>query len=174
MNKITVQKQVLATQEFRNKIIGIEYQLLSSKNPNVVKGNSSFFPLTHSFSEGIYVREMSMLKGGVVIGKIHNRSQTWFLMKGKLKIANENGTITYNAPTYVNGLAGAKRVIYALEDSVFVNVHPNPDGLTDLDEIEKKMFSCNWEEYDDNLKQDIWQIMEHQDYYKKIKKKLKK
>ena len=152
MNKITVQKQALATQEFRNKIIGIENQLLSSENPNVVKGNSSFFPLTHSFSEGIYVREMSMLKDGVVIGKIHNRSQTWFLMKGKLKIANENGTVTYNAPTYVNSLAGAKRVIYALEDSIFVNVHPNPSNEKNIEKLEK-MLTCETYEAFEEYKQ---------------------
>jgi len=111
--------------------------MLASNDPLIVKGNSDSFPLTHSFSEGVYIREMSMLEGGVVIGKIHNKSHTWFLMKGKLKIANEDGVVTYSAPTYVNAKSGAKRVIIALEDSVFVNIHPNPDNIRDIEELER-------------------------------------
>lgn len=117
--------------------MSLEKQMLDSDNPLIVKGNSNAFPLTHSFSDGVYIREMSMLKDGIVIGKIHNRSHTWFLMKGKLKIANEDGVVTYSAPTYVNAGSGAKRVIIALEDSVFVNVHPNPNNITNIDELEK-------------------------------------
>ena len=111
--------------------------MLASNDPLIVKGNSDSFPLTHSFSEGVYIREMSMLEGGIVIGKIHNKSHTWFLMKGKLKIANEDGVVTYSAPTYVNAKSGAKRVIIALEDSVFVNIHPNPDNIRDIEELER-------------------------------------
>jgi len=127
----------LSIDTFRETVMSLERQMLESEDPLIVKGNSDSFPLTHSFSDGIYIREMSMLEGGIVIGKIHNRSHTWFLMKGKIKIANEDGVVTYSAPTYVNANSGAKRVIVALEDSVFVNVHPNPDNITDTDELER-------------------------------------
>jgi len=127
----------LSVDYFRNIVTNLEAEMLASNDPLIVKGNSDSFPLTHSFSEGVYIREMSMLEGGIVIGKIHNKSHTWFLMKGKLKIANEDGVVTYSAPTYVNAKSGAKRVIIALEDSVFVNIHPNPDNIKDIEELEK-------------------------------------
>lgn len=127
----------LSIDYFRNTVTNLEAKMLASNDPLIVKGNSDSFPLTHSFSEGVYIREMSMLEGGVVIGKIHNKSHTWFLMKGKLKIANEDGVVTYSAPTYVNAKSGAKRVIIALEDSVFVNIHPNPDNIRDIEELER-------------------------------------
>lgn len=132
-----MEEKSLSINLFREKVTSLEQQLLNSEDPSVVKGNSDVFPLTHSFSDGVYIREMSMLKDGIVIGKIHNRSHTWFLMKGKLKIATEDGVVTYSAPTYVNAKSGEKRVIIALEDSVFVNVHPNPDNITDTDELER-------------------------------------
>ena len=47
-------------------------------------------------------------------------------------------------------------------------MHPNPKGLTDLDEIEKEMFSTTWREYDKSLKQDTWILLEHNNYYKKL------
>ena len=32
------------------------------------------------------------------------------------------------------------------------------------------MFSCNWDQYDNNdIKQDVWEMMEHKEYQKKIK-----
>ena len=127
----------LSIDYFRNTVTNLEAVMLASNDPLIVKGNSDSFPLTHSFSEGVYIREMSMLEGGIVIGKIHNKSHTWFLMKGKLKIANEDGVVTYSAPTYVNAKSGAKRVIIALEDSVFVNIHPNPDNIRDIEELER-------------------------------------
>lgn len=137
----------LSVHSFRETVTSLERQMLDSDNPLVVKGNSDSFPLTHSFSDGVYIREMSMLEGGIVIGKIHNRSHTWFLMKGKLKIANEDGVVTYSAPTYVNASSGAKRVIIALEDSVFVNVHPNPDNITNIDELERILTCETYTQY---------------------------
>ena len=119
-----------------------------SDNKLIVKGNSESFPLTHSFSDGVYIREMSMLKGGVVIGKIHNRSHTWFLMKGKIKVATEDEVVTYSAPTYVNAKAGTKRVIIAIEDSVFINVHPNPENITDTDLLEEILTCKDYETYE--------------------------
>jgi hypothetical protein len=137
----------LSVHNFRETVVSLERQMLDSDNPLVIKGNSDSFPLTHSFSDGVYVREMSMLEGGIVIGKIHNRSHTWFLMKGKLKIANEDGVVTYSAPTYVNASSGAKRVIIALEDSVFVNVHPNPDNIINIDELERILTCETYTQY---------------------------
>ncbi len=137
----------LSVNSFRETVVSLERQMLDSDDPLIVKGNSDSFPLTHSFSDGVYIREMSMLEGGIVIGKIHNRSHTWFLMKGKLKIANEDGVVTYSAPTYVNASSGAKRVIVALEDSVFVNVHPNPDNITDTDKLERILTCETYTQY---------------------------
>jgi len=142
-----MEEKSLSVNIFRDQVMLLESQLLDMEDPLIVKGNSDNFPLTHSFSDGVYIREMSMLKDGVVIGRIHNRSHTWFLMKGKLKIANEDGVKTYSAPTYVNASSGAKRVIIALEDSVFVNVHPNPENITDTDELERILTCETYTQY---------------------------
>ena len=125
----------------RERISKLEEELLSNDHPSIVKGNTDFFPLKHSFSEGVYIREMLMKKGGVVIGKLHKYSHTWFLMQGELTVATDEGTNEYIAPCYVNAPAGAKRVIYAVEDSVFINVHPNPKNITNIEELEN-MLTC--------------------------------
>ena len=137
----------LSINEFKEVVVLLENKMLSSNNPSIVKGNSDFFPLTHSFSEGIYIREMSMRKDSMVIGKIHNKSHTWFLMKGKIIVATEKGVEEFTAPTYVNAFAGAKRVIQAIEDSIFINIHPNPDNITNISELENMLTSKSYEAY---------------------------
>jgi len=140
-------------------------------------GNNVVYPkatkYNHYFSDGLYVREMFCVKDYFCFTVIHNTANPLFLMKGKVAFSSEDGVEELTAPTFILTKPGTKRICYWLEDSVIVTVHPNPDGLTDLKEIEKKMFSCNWEQYDDSLKQDVWQMFEHKEYQKKLEIKNK-
>ena len=81
----------------RKKIEILEQELLTIDHPNIVKGNTKFFPLKHSFSEGVYIREMLMEKDGMVIGKLHKYSHTWFLMQGEIIVATDQGTDVYKS-----------------------------------------------------------------------------
>jgi hypothetical protein len=42
---------------------------------------------------------------------------------------------------------GAKRVLHAIEDSVFVNVYPNPDNITDIETLENLLTWKTYEEF---------------------------
>ena len=144
---------------------------INNDGDNVVYPEATKY--NHYFSDGLYVREMFCVKNYFCFTVIHNTANPLFLMKGKVAFSSENGVEELTAPTFILTKPGTKRVCYWLEDSVIVTVHPNPDGLTDLKEIEKKMFSCNWEQYDDSLKQDVWQMFEHKEYQKKLEIKNK-
>ena len=122
----------------------------------------------HYFSDGLYVREMFCEKGYLGFTIIHNTANPLFLMKGKVAFSSEDGVEELTAPIFILTKPGTKRICYWIEDSVLVTVHPNPKGLTDLDEIEKEMFSTTWQEYDKSLKQDTWILLEHNNYYKKL------
>jgi len=140
-------------------------------------GNSVVYPestrYNHYFSDGLYVREMFCKKDYLCFTVIHNTANPLFLMSGKVAFSSEDGIEELTAPTFVLTKPGTKRICYWLEDSVIVTVHPNPDGLTDLKEIEKKMFACNWDQYDEGLKRDVWQMFKHKEYQKRIKEKNK-
>ena len=69
----------------RERISKLEKELLSNDHPSIVKGNTDFFPLKHSFSEGVYIREMLMEEGGIVIGKLHKYSHTCYFQNSKLR-----------------------------------------------------------------------------------------
>jgi hypothetical protein len=133
---------------FRMQVEYLENLLLNSDSPDIYKGNSDELPLKHLFSEGIYTREIFIKKGMFAIGKIHKHNHTFFLMKGKLLLFSEDGVKEIEAPYYGNATAGTKRVAIALEDTIFVNVHPNPDNIIEIEKLEDTFVVSSYKEYE--------------------------
>jgi len=133
---------------FIEQVERIENLLINSNSPDIFVGNSDELPLKHSFSDGIYTREIFIRKGMLAIGKIHKSDHTFFLMKGKLLLCTEEGVKEIEAPFYGNAIAGTKRVAVALEDTVFVNVHPNPNNITEIEKLEDIFVVSSYEEYE--------------------------
>ena len=135
--------------ETRSKILTLQEELMKYVDgKNVVAGDTDVFPLKHTFTDGIYIRQMSMCEGSAVIGKIHKNPHVWFLLSGVLSVATETSSEDYEAPCYVEAPAGSKRVIFAHEDSVWVNIYPNPTNTRDLDEIERTIIIENYDEFE--------------------------
>ena len=114
--------------------------------------HSKNFPLKHTFADGVYIRQMDMQAGSVVIGAIHNHLHAWFLLTGSLAVVTEDTTEEFISPCYVLATPGSKRVIYALEDSIFVNVHKNPDNIKDIKKLEDEIVSLTFEDYEEYIK----------------------
>jgi hypothetical protein len=142
MSNITKQQE-----KFRDQIENLENSLLQSNDSRVVKGNSDMFPLKHYFVEGLYIREMFIKKNSFIIGKIHKQDHVWFLLKGKLLIITENNEKEIKAPFFSTSLAGTKKVGHALEDCVFINIHPNVSNKKDINEVEKDIVVKNYNDY---------------------------
>jgi quercetin dioxygenase-like cupin family protein len=132
---------------FIEQVERIENMLINSGSSDIFVGNSEDLPLTHSFSEGIYTREIFIPKGMFAIGKIHKSDHTFFLMKGKLRLCTEDGVKEIEAPFYGTAKAGTKRVAIALEDTTFVNVHPNPDNIEEIEKLEDIFVVNSYDEY---------------------------
>jgi hypothetical protein len=132
---------------FYKQVEYLESLMINSGSPDVVVGNSEALPLTHTFCDGIYVREIFLKQGVVAIGKIHKHDHAFFLLKGKLMLCTEKGVEEMIAPCYGKSPAGTKRVVIAVEDSIFVNVHPNPDNEEDIEQLEEKFVVSSFEDY---------------------------
>ena len=113
--------------------------------------HSDKFPLKHTFADGVYVRQMDMKAGSMVVGAIHNHLHVWFLLAGRLTVATEESVEEFISPCYVLASPGSKRVIYAVEDSIFVNVHKNPKNIKDIEKLEKEIVSLTFEEYEEYI-----------------------
>ena len=143
----------------RSKILEFEKLLIENTDGDTIvsdKGNivhCEQFPLKHSFADQIYIRQMDMKKDTVVVGAIHNHLHVWFLLTGFLTIITENTTEDFVAPCYVISKPGAKRVIYAHEDSIFVNIHKNPTNTENIDELEAEIVSKSYKECEEYTNQ---------------------
>ncbi len=150
MDKLEVYKgHRIINKDFINKVETLENAMLASDDVRIAKGNSDMFPLKHSFSEGVYIREMFMPQGGLVIGKLYKISHTWFLLSGSLEVATDEGSEYYIGPCYVNAPEGTKRVLHAVSDVIFVNVYPNPDNITDTDRLEEILTCSSYKKYEE-------------------------
>ena len=123
----------------------LEFQEAMTRIPGVKLGDCEECPLTHRFADNVYVREIFIPKGTLIVGKIHRHSHPNFLMKGTVSVLTEEGGLQkLTAPLAMISPAATKRVVYAHEDTVWVTVH-----VTDkrsLDEIEEEVISKSYAE----------------------------
>jgi hypothetical protein len=130
---------------FRDKITALEQSVMAT--PGALVGNTEeLCPLQHYFADGMYVRQITIPKGTLIIGKIHKHSHPNFLLKGDVTFATEDGVMRVQGPMGMISPAGTKRAVYAHEDTVWATVHATSE--TDLDKIEEEVIAKSFAEYD--------------------------
>lgn len=96
-------------------------------------------PLKHTFNNGIYVREIFIPKGFLIVSKIHKFSHPVFVMKGDISIMTDEGYKRIVAPCNFISPVGAKRIGFAHEDTIWVTIHKTEE--TDLVKIEEELIA---------------------------------
>ena len=148
--------------DFKTTVTKLEQDLISiADGENIIAGtkekpivtDSKKFPINHFFMDGVYIREMTMFKGTVVIGAIHKTLHMCFLLKGHLTVADENDVKDYIAPCKIIATPGVKRVLYAHEDSIWYNTHKNPSNTEDVEKLEDELVAISYEKYDEYINQ---------------------
>ena len=109
--------------------------------------DNDVFPITHNFSDQLYMRQMVMPSGSIVVSAIHHTDHFWFLLSGRILVNTNGEVVEHIAPCYEKSTKAAKRLITCLEDCVFINVHKNPSNTKNLKKIEKDLYSFTIEEY---------------------------
>ena len=90
----------------------------------------------HFFAPGMYMRELVVPSGMLMVGKIHKHAHFLMVLKGKAEVISEFGRMVVEAGHLSVSPAGVKRVVLALEDTQFVTVHVNKNDSQDFDVIE--------------------------------------
>lgn len=102
------------------------------------------YPLRHFFQEGAYVREMTLPKGGLIIGKIHKHAHVNIVSKGRVTVFTEDGLLDICAPSTWVSSPYTKRVVYVQEETIWSTVHVT--NKTDLAEIEEEIIAKSFDE----------------------------
>lgn len=81
-------------------------------------------PVRHIFLPGRYIREITIPAGTIVVGHYHKEANINVLAVGGLAIVNEDGSVSkLYAPYSFISDSGKRKCVYALEDTIFLNVY---------------------------------------------------
>jgi len=130
----------------REDILSMEEFLKNTEGAMI--GDNNTCPLTHTFADGMYVREIFIPAGLFVVGKIHKHSHPNFLLKGTVMVVTEFGSERLIGPVSIISKAGTKRALYAITDLTWVTVHLNPTNTQDLAELEEEIIAPSYEAYE--------------------------
>lgn len=102
-------------------------------------------PLKHYFIPGLYVREIQIAAGTILVGYVHTQPCITTLSKGKIAISDGQETVVYEAPMTMICPAGSKKAGYALEDSVWSDAYVTEE--TNIDKLKDLLTAPSQEEY---------------------------
>lgn len=95
------------------------------------------FPIRHGFAPGMYIREIFIPKGAVVVGKIHRMECVNVCIKGDIDILTEKGKTRITAPFIGTSPPGTQKIGYAYEDTVWINIFRSDE--TDVQKLEQEI-----------------------------------
>jgi len=93
-------------------------------------------PVTNLFSKGIYWRELFIPKGVFAIGHQHKTEHVNVMLSGRVRVLSDGKVIELEAPQVFVSAPGTRKLVYAVEDTRWANVHANPTDETDMDKLE--------------------------------------
>lgn len=132
--------EVMSKQEIRDIIAKIEDLCRTGEVMDI--------PLTHHFSKSVYAREITFPKGTVIVGKIHKHQNLNILSSGEVSVLSIDGIKRVKAPHTFVASPGAKRVIFAHEDTVWTTIHGTDE--TDLEKLEDEFIAKTYDEVVEN------------------------
>jgi hypothetical protein len=128
----------LVNQEHRDQMAILESAIISI-------GDDVPHETNHYFAHGTYTRELFIPAGAVITGRIHKYSAINIVSHGKAVVITDKGRLNVQSPyTFVSG-AGVKKAIYAIEDTVLINVMPW-DGEPDPELMEEAFTVSSYDE----------------------------
>jgi len=125
---------------FRPAVVALENAL---RNLNGGGDGLEDFPVTHHFAPGVYGREMLIPKDGTIVGKIHRHAHLNVVVRGHARVSTEFGAREVRGGDVFVSQPGTKRAVHAIEDTVWITIHPNATDTQDLDKIEEYVIEAN-------------------------------
>jgi mannose-6-phosphate isomerase-like protein (cupin superfamily) len=92
-------------------------------------------PRAHDFCKGMYARTIYLKAGTQLIGHYHKSENFYVVRSGSIKIWTGYEAIVVHAGHMGVSPVGVKRVGVALTDVIFTTFHPNPDNVTNEEDL---------------------------------------
>lgn len=112
-------------------------EVIDNAEAIIATGEPVEMPLTHRFTDGMYIREIFMPAGTLLTSKIHKTRHPFVVSKGKCIVYDGSKPETISAPYTGITEANTRRLLYIEEDTIWTTFHVT--NKTDVDEIEKEI-----------------------------------
>lgn len=120
-------KELPALQEIDIKVVEAE----------MLKQDQVDCPVVHRFGPGVYMREVTMPAGAMIVGHHQNLEHLNIFLKGKMTLLMDDKLFEISAPMTFTAGPGRK-IAQIHEDSVWLNVYPNVENEQDVEVLEDK------------------------------------
>ena len=91
-------------------------------------------PITHRFTEGMYIREMRIPAGTMLTSMVHKTEHPFVISEGAIKISSDHeGSVILEAPYTGITKPNTRRAGHALTDVVWTTFHATTE--TDVEKI---------------------------------------
>ena len=92
-------------------------------------------PIREYFTNGLYMREITIPKGVAVVGAVHKTENIVVINRGVLRVVTDDGCKDVKAGETLTIKPGQKNCVYAIEACVWTNIFANPTNERDTGKL---------------------------------------
>jgi len=89
-------------------------------------------PLKHNFAPGVYMREITMPAGSLIIGHEHLTEHFNVVLTGKARVMIDGVIEDLVAPCYFISNPNVRKVLYIVEEMKFATIHPTDETSVEV------------------------------------------
>ena len=117
-------------------------------------------PVTHYFSPGVYMREITMPAGMTGVGHVHRHRHMNIALTGRSLVTIDGVTTEIVAPFIFESMPGAQKAFHVIEDLRWITIHANPNGWDEssIVEMEREIFELPQEMIDAGVPVDDYRM----------------
>lgn len=115
----------------------IELQRIEAIEKKFLNAPQVEVPLHHAFAPNVYLRQVTMPKGSVIIGHQHKTEHFNIVLSGKATVFMEGEIHEIVAPAIFKSSANVRKVLFIHETMIWATVHPTSE--TDIDRLEEEL-----------------------------------
>lgn len=94
----------------------------------------------HRFSDGLYIREQLFPANSAALGFEHRGECLNIVLFGHARVFVDDQVREVRGPAMFNSGPGIQKVGVFVTDTLWINIHPNPDNCRDLATIEDRIY----------------------------------
>jgi hypothetical protein len=153
MNDIGFVKEPIAIPDVDYRITMLRMERAMRKSPGFKPGD--FYPIVNTFAHGMYIRQITVPAGHLILTYIHKQSHPYFLLQGEVTVIQEEGYKHIKAPYSYITPAGTQRLCFCHTETVWTTVHLNLTNERDIDKIEEDIYACHYNELTKDVKEEV-------------------